>query len=91
MRCKPAAGTTPLRVSATVTVNGKRVKTLRGRRLSSPITLKGLPKGVVTVKIAMRTKSGKTCSTRGATAPARPAGRAPSTDARRRAPGPKPR
>jgi len=45
--------------SATVTLNGKRVRTLRGRRTSAPITLRGLPKGIVTVRIVMRTKSGK--------------------------------
>ncbi len=45
--------------SAEVTLNGKRVRSLKGRRSSAPITLKGLPKGVVTVRITMRTKSGK--------------------------------
>ena len=42
-----------------MTVNGKRVRRLKGSRSSSPITLKGLPKVVVTVRITMRTKSGK--------------------------------
>ena len=38
-------------VSATVLVNGKRVKVVRGRRLIAPVNLKGLPKGRFTVKI----------------------------------------
>ncbi len=45
--------------SATVTVNGKRVRTLKGKRLGSPVTLKGLPKGTATVRITMLTKKGK--------------------------------
>jgi hypothetical protein len=47
-------------VSATVRVNGKRVKVVRGRRLRAPVILRGLPKGKITVKIAIRLKGGKT-------------------------------
>jgi len=46
--------------SAVVRVNGKKVKTVRGKRLSAPVNLVGLPKGKVTVKIVMRTASGRT-------------------------------
>ncbi len=46
--------------SATVSVNGKKVKTLKGsKKTSAPITLKGLPKGKVKVRITMLTKGGK--------------------------------
>ena len=46
--------------SAQVSVNGKRVKVLRGRRLRARIDLRGLPKGEVVVKIVARTARGKT-------------------------------
>jgi hypothetical protein len=46
-------------VSATVTVNGKRVKVVRGARLTAPIDLRGLPKGRVKVKITATTRSGR--------------------------------
>jgi uncharacterized repeat protein (TIGR01451 family) len=47
-------------VSAVVRVNGKRVKVLRGRRLTAPVVLAGLPKGRFTVDIVAKTKKGKT-------------------------------
>ena len=46
--------------SARVFVNGKRVRTLRGKRLRSTVNLRGLPKGRFTVRIVGRTKAGKT-------------------------------
>ncbi len=46
-------------VSATVRVNGKQVKVVRGRRLRAPVVLRGLPKGKVTVRITIRLKGGK--------------------------------
>ena len=45
--------------SAVVRVNGKKVKTVRGKRLSAPVNLVGLPAGKVTVKIVSRTASGR--------------------------------
>jgi hypothetical protein len=45
--------------SATVKVNGKKVKVVRGKRLTAPVVLTGLPKGKVVVKIISRTKSGR--------------------------------
>ena len=47
-------------VKATVKVNGKQVKIVRGKRLRAPVELKGLPKGRFTVKITSTTMSGKT-------------------------------
>ena len=46
-------------VSATVRVNGKKVKVVRGKRLTAPVVLNGLPKGKVIVKIISRTASGR--------------------------------
>ena len=46
-------------VSATVRVNGKQVKVVRGKRLRAPVVLRGLPKGNITVKISIRLKGGK--------------------------------
>jgi dienelactone hydrolase len=46
--------------SAIVTVNGKRVKTVRGKRLTAPVSLKGLPKGTFRVTVTAKTKRGKT-------------------------------
>lgn len=46
--------------SATVTVNGKRVKVVRGRRLRAPVDLRGLPKGTVRVAVTVRTRKGRT-------------------------------
>ena len=46
--------------SATVTVNGKRVRIARGKRLRAPVNLKGLPKGTVRVVVTVRTRKGRT-------------------------------
>ena len=40
-------------------VNGKRVKVLRGKRLTSHVNLRGLPKGRFTVKIKLQLANGK--------------------------------
>jgi hypothetical protein len=45
--------------TASVRVNGKRVKVVRKRRLTSFVDLRGLPKGRYTVKIVVVTESGK--------------------------------
>jgi predicted acyl esterase len=45
--------------SATVTVNGKRAKVLRGKRLRAPVDLRGLPKGTFRVTVTARTTSGR--------------------------------
>ena len=49
-------------VSAVVLVNGKRVKTVKGTRITAPVDLKGLPKGRFTVKITATTADGRTVS-----------------------------
>jgi PKD repeat protein len=49
-------------LSARVLVNGKRVKTLRGKRLKAPVNLTGLPKGRFKVKVIGRTRNGRTVS-----------------------------
>lgn len=41
--------------SATVFVNGKRVKVVRGKRLTARVDLRGLPKGRYTVRIVAKT------------------------------------
>jgi hypothetical protein len=46
-------------VSAAVYVNGKRVKVVRGKRLSAPVVLKGLPKGAFKVVIRATTAKGR--------------------------------
>ena len=46
-------------VSAVVTVNGKRVKTVKKGRITAPVQLTGLPKGIFSVKITAKTRSGK--------------------------------
>ncbi|HEX8105592.1 MAG TPA: CocE/NonD family hydrolase C-terminal non-catalytic domain-containing protein, partial [Solirubrobacteraceae bacterium] len=47
--------------SARVTVNGKRVKVVRGkRRLRAPVDLRGLPKGTYRVMVTLRTARGRT-------------------------------
>ena len=46
-------------VSARVVLNGKRLPVVRGRRLTSAIVLKGLPKGRFTVKLTVTTSTGK--------------------------------
>lgn len=45
--------------SATVTLNGKRIATRRGKRISAPISLKGLPKGTYRLVIRVVTTKGK--------------------------------
>ena len=44
--------------SATVTVDGKRVRVVRGARLRAPVDLRGLPKGRFSVKIDLVTSTG---------------------------------
>jgi hypothetical protein len=46
-------------VSARVLVNGKRVRALKGKRLTAPIDLVGLPKGRVTITITATAKDGR--------------------------------
>lgn len=46
-------------LSATVRVNNKKVKVVRGKRLRAPVRLRGLPKGRFKVKITIRLKNGK--------------------------------
>lgn len=46
--------------SAVVRVNGKKVATRRGKRLTAPVNLKGLPSGKFTVEITAKLKNGKT-------------------------------
>jgi uncharacterized repeat protein (TIGR01451 family) len=48
-----------LLTSAKVFVNGRQVKVVRGRRLASPVDLRGLPKGRFEVKILVTTASGR--------------------------------
>jgi hypothetical protein len=44
-----------------ITVNGKRVRTVKGRRLLSKVRLEGMPKrGAYRVLVTVRTKGGKT-------------------------------
>ena len=45
--------------SATVSVNGKRVATRSGKRVTAPVDLRGLPKGRFTVKIAVTLTDGR--------------------------------
>jgi hypothetical protein len=45
--------------SAVVYVNGKRVKSLRGRRVPKRVTLRGLPAGRSVVKVVVRSTSGR--------------------------------
>jgi hypothetical protein len=47
-------------VSARISVNGRRVKTVRGRKLRLPIDLRGLPKGRYRVTVSVRTSRGRT-------------------------------
>lgn len=63
-------------VSAVVKVNGKKVKTLTGKRITAPVDLRGLAKGQFTVSITVKLDSGKsltgarkykTCTPKGAT------------------------
>ena len=46
-------------VSAVVLVNGRRVKTVKGTRITAPVNLTGLPKGRFTVKITATTADGR--------------------------------
>jgi predicted outer membrane repeat protein len=46
--------------SATVSVNGRRVNVIKGRRLTAGVDLRGLPRGRFTVKIALKTSTGRT-------------------------------
>jgi hypothetical protein len=46
--------------SVVVRVNGKRVKTVRGRRVTARVDLRGLPKGRFAVKITVKLKDGRT-------------------------------
>lgn len=46
-------------VRATVTVNGRRVRVVAGRRLTAPVNLRNLPRGRYSVKIAATTASGR--------------------------------
>ena len=41
-------------------VNGKRVKTVTGKKVTAPVDLRGLPKGQFVVKVTMTTATGKT-------------------------------
>ena len=45
--------------SARITLRGKVIKTLRGKRITAPITLRGLPKGTFTIRIRAVTTTGK--------------------------------
>ncbi len=45
--------------SASVLVNGRRVRVLRGRRLRARVDLRGLPKGQVIVRVVARTAHGR--------------------------------
>jgi PKD repeat protein len=51
-------------VSATVTINGKQVKAVRGKRLTAPVDLKGLPKGRFVIRITARTSTGQALVTK---------------------------
>jgi hypothetical protein len=42
-----------------VYVNGRRARVLRGRRITAPVNLRGLPKGRFTVKIVGVTRAGR--------------------------------
>jgi hypothetical protein len=43
-----------------VKVNGKQVQVVRGKRLSAPVNLTGLPQGRFTIVIAVKTAAGQT-------------------------------
>jgi hypothetical protein len=49
-------------VSAAVAVNGKRVAVRKGRRLTAPVDLRGLPRGRFTVRISALTADGRAIS-----------------------------
>jgi uncharacterized delta-60 repeat protein len=46
--------------SAVVKVNGKKVKTLKGKRITAPVNLRGLPRGKVIVSISVKLSDGRT-------------------------------
>ena len=46
-------------ISASVTLNNKRVKTLKGKRITAGIDLRGLPKGTFTVTVSAKTTDGR--------------------------------
>jgi hypothetical protein len=46
-------------ISAVVRVNGRQVRVLRGRRLTAPVNLRGLPRGRYTVTIRLFTADGR--------------------------------
>jgi hypothetical protein len=46
-------------LSATVFVNGKRVKVVKGAHLAAAIDLRGLPKGTIRVRITIRYREGR--------------------------------
>ena len=48
--------------SAVVTLNGRRVATRSGRRVTAPVDLRGLPKGRFTVKISVTLTDGRKLS-----------------------------
>ena len=48
--------------SATVSLNGKRVATRSGKRVTAPVDLRGLPKGRFTVKISVTLTDGRKVS-----------------------------
>jgi Ca2+-binding RTX toxin-like protein len=52
----------PRVVSATVTVNGRRVQVVRGARLTVPVNLRGLPRGRFTVRIVLTLADGRKVS-----------------------------
>ena len=47
-------------VKATVKVNGKQVKVVKGTRISAAVNLRGLPKGRFTVSITATANDGRT-------------------------------
>jgi hypothetical protein len=49
-------------VRATVIVNGERVQVLKGKRLTSRVNLRGLPKGRYSVRIRLELADGRTIS-----------------------------
>jgi hypothetical protein len=60
IRIKKVAGMAGVKIAAVaVYVNGKVVKVARGKRLSAPIDLRGLPRGTATVRIEAATADGR--------------------------------
>jgi hypothetical protein len=51
-------------VSATVTVNGKRATVVKGAKLKTTVTLRGLPKqGIYTIAVTLKPKTGRSAKT----------------------------